>query len=268
MGKLILHLPDGATRAIPLERERTTIGRRVDNDVCLPFPAVSGAHATVVTVLDDSFLEDLNSTNGTLVNGKAITKHFLRDNDEIDIGRHKLVYVSGDYSGSAAAPVEPVGAAFEARFTGSTPPVDLDATLPPRLLPTSAAPTNAAFGGFPAMPASGAEVDTGPGVAQVSLPPAIEPDPDATPALAPTLEVLDGPNAGRVVAVGRDAFVIGRLGIQVVAVLRTPDGYRLVQLEGDTAPRINGASLPGEGSLLALGDEIEVAGTRLQYRPA
>ena len=73
-----------------------TIGRRADNDVCLPLPAVCGEHAAVVTILDDSFLEDLRSTNGTLVNGKSVAKHFLRDHDEIDIGRQLLVYVSGD----------------------------------------------------------------------------------------------------------------------------------------------------------------------------
>src|SRR5262249_7601023 len=81
---------------IPLDRERMTIGRRADNEVCLPNLAVSGEHAVVVTILADSFLEDLGSTNGTLVNGKAIAKHFLRDRDEIDIGKHKLVYCTDD----------------------------------------------------------------------------------------------------------------------------------------------------------------------------
>src|SRR4030095_16447279 len=77
-----------------LDKERITIGRRADNDVCLPYPAVSGEHAAVVTILADSFLEDLGSTNGTLVNGKPIVKHFLADNDQIDIGRQRLTYAS------------------------------------------------------------------------------------------------------------------------------------------------------------------------------
>src|SRR5437763_5161662 len=92
MSKLVLFLADGTTLDIPLDRERITIGRRADNDVCLPNLAVSGEHAAVVTILADSFLEDLGSTNGTLVNGNPIVKHFLRDHDEIDIGRHKFVY--------------------------------------------------------------------------------------------------------------------------------------------------------------------------------
>ncbi|TMH97572.1 MAG: FHA domain-containing protein, partial [Betaproteobacteria bacterium] len=75
MSKLVLFLPDGTTLDVPLARERTTIGRRADNDICLPNLAVSGEHAVVVTILADSFLEDLNSTNGTLVNGSPIAKH-------------------------------------------------------------------------------------------------------------------------------------------------------------------------------------------------
>ena len=94
MAKLVVLQPDGTTRDVILDRERLTIGRRVDNDVCLPFPAVSGEHAQVVTILADSFLEDLGSTNGTIVNGKSIAKHFLNDHDLIDIGRQRLTYLS------------------------------------------------------------------------------------------------------------------------------------------------------------------------------
>jgi hypothetical protein len=96
VGKLVLLLADGSTLDVPLGKERIVIGRRADNDVCLPHPAVSGEHASVVTILADSFLEDLGSTNGTLVNGKPIVKHFLRDHDQIDIGRQRLVFVSDD----------------------------------------------------------------------------------------------------------------------------------------------------------------------------
>src|SRR5215469_13207399 len=96
MSKLVLFLPDDSTLDIPLDRERLTIGRRAGNDVVLPNLAVSGEHAVVVTILADSFLEDLNSTNGTLVNEEPVAKHFLRDRDEIDIGRHKLVYCTDD----------------------------------------------------------------------------------------------------------------------------------------------------------------------------
>src|SRR5208282_782271 len=89
-------MPDGTTLDVPLARERTTIGRRADNDICIPDLAVSGEHAVVVTIFADSFLEDLGSTNGTLVNGQAIAKHFLRDRDQVEIGHHKLIYCADE----------------------------------------------------------------------------------------------------------------------------------------------------------------------------
>ena len=67
MSKLVLFLADGSVLDVPLKRDRMTIGRRADNDVCLPNLAVSGEHAAVVTILADSFLEDLVSTNGTSI---------------------------------------------------------------------------------------------------------------------------------------------------------------------------------------------------------
>jgi hypothetical protein len=103
VSKIVLFLADGTTLDIRLAKERLTIGRRPDNDVCLPHPAVSAEHAAVVTILDDSFLEDLGSTNCTYVNGKPVTKHFLRDRDIIEIGRQRLTYMVDD-----AARVDPL----------------------------------------------------------------------------------------------------------------------------------------------------------------
>jgi len=288
MGKLVLKLPDGRTRDIPLDRERITIGRRADNDVCLPYPAVSGEHAAVVTILDDSFLEDLNSTNGTLVNGRPVAKHFLRDHDEIDVGRQLLIYVSGEF---AAAPGGAVGALAAtvakaapgraataepassvrgpaAAGTGDAPHVAAEAHAPGWHAETSGA-------------ASGADSRSGSG-RRVDTRPLMPEEPDLATAAAvgeggrgttspapgvPALEVLEGAGAGRVVPIDREVFVIGRAGVQVATATRTPDGLRLVQIEGDTPPRINGAALPEEGSLLALGDEIEIAGARLRFHP-
>src|SRR5574340_1705190 len=113
MSKLVLFLADGSTLDVPLNRERITIGRRAENDVCLPNLAVSGEHAVVVTILADSFLEDLNSTNGTLVNGNAIAKHFLRDHDEIDIGRHRLVYCIDDEARLESTSLEGMARVYE-----------------------------------------------------------------------------------------------------------------------------------------------------------
>ena len=118
MSKLVLYLPDGSLHDIPLDKERLTIGRRADNDICLPYPAVSGEHAAVVTILADSFLEDLGSTNGTLVNGAAVSKHFLRDRDRIDVGQQILTYVADD--AAAVEPPPPTGKSEDAPGHGES----------------------------------------------------------------------------------------------------------------------------------------------------
>jgi hypothetical protein len=288
MGKLVLKLPDGRTRDIPLDRERITIGRRADNDVCLPYPAVSGEHAAVVTILDDSFLEDLNSTNGTLVNGRPVAKHFLRDHDEIDVGRQVLVYVSGEFAAAPGGAVGALAATVAKAAPGRAATAEPASSAPgPAVLRTGDAPHVAAEAHAPGWhaetsgAASGADSRSGSG-RRVDTRPLMPEEPDLATAAAvgegdqgtsspapgvPALEVVEGAGAGRIVPIDRAVFVIGRAGVQVATATRTPDGLRLVQIEGDTPPRINGAALPEEGSLLALGDEIEIAGARLRFHP-
>src|SRR6187431_1336384 len=93
MAKLILSMDGLVLKEIPLTKERTTIGRKPHNDIQIDNLAVSGEHACIVTILNDSFLEDLGSTNGTLVNGNQIKKHILQNNDVIEIGKYKLKYI-------------------------------------------------------------------------------------------------------------------------------------------------------------------------------
>jgi predicted component of type VI protein secretion system len=94
MAKLILSLDGMVLREFPLTKERTTIGRKSHNDIVIDNLAVSGEHAMIMTILNDSFLEDLGSTNGTLVNGQPIKKHFLQNNDVVELGKYKLKYAS------------------------------------------------------------------------------------------------------------------------------------------------------------------------------
>src|SRR5215212_5537403 len=102
MAKLILSMDGLVIREVPLTKERTTLGRKPHNDIQIDNLAVSGEHALIVTILNDSFLEDLGSTNGTLVNGNPIKKHILLNNDVIEIGKYKLKYVSEQPSGQAS----------------------------------------------------------------------------------------------------------------------------------------------------------------------
>lgn len=105
MAKLLLHIEDGTLKEIALNKERTTIGRRSDNDVCLTNAAVSSQHAVLVLILSDCFLEDLGSTNGTYVNSKQITRHFLQDQDVIEIGRHRLTFRADTTPANQTTPV-------------------------------------------------------------------------------------------------------------------------------------------------------------------
>ncbi len=94
MAKFILSMDNLVLKDITLNKERTTIGRKASNDIQIDNLAVSSEHAVIVTILNDSFLEDLNSTNGTFVNGQQVKKHFLQNNDLIELGKYRLKYVN------------------------------------------------------------------------------------------------------------------------------------------------------------------------------
>jgi pSer/pThr/pTyr-binding forkhead associated (FHA) protein len=94
MAKLILSMDGLVLKEIPLLKERMSVGRKAHNDIQIDNMAISGEHAAVVTILNDSFLEDLNSTNGTLVNGQPVKKHFLKDGDVIELGKYKMKYLA------------------------------------------------------------------------------------------------------------------------------------------------------------------------------
>jgi pSer/pThr/pTyr-binding forkhead associated (FHA) protein len=258
MTKLVVLSADGTMLDVPLKRERMTIGRRADNDICLPNLAVSGEHAAVVTILADSFLEDLGSTNGTLVNGAPISKHLLRDGDQIDIGRHILVFcvdedtvlAAGTVRGPSRSAVGDLGERVEA----AKPFV----RQPPREASPSAmrrdrvAANAAAKRGPPSVPAA----ETTRANAVVA--------PPRPPPRAASLKVLSGPGEGRSIPIAKVRTTIGRAGVQVALIIRTGDTHALSRVEGDP-PRVNGALLEGSEAVLAPGDVIEIAGARLEF---
>jgi pSer/pThr/pTyr-binding forkhead associated (FHA) protein len=95
---LILSLNSSVLGEFPLNEERITLGRKPENDIQVDNLAVSGQHAAIITILSDSFLEDLDSTNGTFVNGRLVKKHALKNGDTISIGKHELKYVNDEAS--------------------------------------------------------------------------------------------------------------------------------------------------------------------------
>ena len=273
-------MPDGSTRELYLTKERVTIGRRVDNDLSLPFPAVSAAHAAIVTVLSDSFLEDLGSTNGTFVNGKSVTKHFLRDRDRLDIGRENLVY----YADDAALP-EPLPPELlhhdhfgVAKQLETYRPDEMEEAIrevsrsarasrrDPRQVATEFDPPPAVvdpveqttrFRAVVSNPAQdGSSTTDEPAVAQ-----SIDTRDDDAPRLA--IKVMTGPAAGREVSLAKAEMTFGRVGAAVALLKRVGDEVWLMPLEGPDAPLHNGAPIPAQGAVVSPGDKIVVAATEL-----
>jgi len=275
VGKLVHFQADGKATEIRLDRQRITIGRRPDNDICLAYPAVSGEHAAIVTILADSFLEDLGSTNGTLVNGAPVTKHFLRDRDEIDIGQEILVYVADDAAtleappaavraprgarqgGSAAAPMAQAAARVVTGVQRAQRRSDPVAPEPAAATPDSLERSFVADFEGAAAQTSAAAPDSG--IAAAPPPP-----PARQTGPVPALKVVDGAKAGRIVALIKDETLIGRTGVQVAALRRTAAEVRVVPVEGAHPPSVNGAPVAPEGQPLAAGDILEIAGTRLE----
>jgi hypothetical protein len=302
MAKLVVFLPEGRNVDVKLDRERVTIGRRPDNDVCLPYPAVSGEHAAVVTILADSFLEDVGSTNGTLVNGKPVAKHFLRDRDRIDIGKQKLIYLADESEKLEPDPPEVAHrdvrllaervdaararAALQAAGRDRRPPPPaVDPALAALGAELDAMPESASVDSLLDAPGSGAirggagaggrdaaggggaggihAAAGGTGDAGAGPAPGASPSPGGFTPAPPLLRVLNGPAAGHTVALAKDEVIIGRPGRAVAAIRRTEAGRLLVPVEGGPAT-VNGAPVPAEGTPVAIGDRIDLGGVALE----
>jgi len=96
MGKLVVSLDGVVIKEVQITKDKTTLGRRPYNDIVIDNLAVSGEHAVLQMVGSDVFIEDLNSTNGTYINGKAIKKQLLQHNDTVEIGKYKIKYLVED----------------------------------------------------------------------------------------------------------------------------------------------------------------------------
>jgi predicted component of type VI protein secretion system len=241
MAKLVLSLNGVVQGEYPLNRERISLGRKPDNDIQVDNLAVSGKHALVITILDDSFLEDLGSTNGTYVNGKLIKKHALRDGDVVGIGKHELKYVNEhataddeDFEktmiirpGSASAAVAAARAAQEA---GAAKIEGAPAATPAAATPNSPAPSGMPLG---------------------------------------KLQVLNGPIAGKELELTKALITLGKPGVQVAVISRRPQGYFLTHIEGDgqnnNYPIVNGVALGPQAYTMNHGDIIELAGIKMEF---
>ena len=243
MAKLILSLEGSVIREVPLDKERITIGRKPQNDIQIENLAVSGEHARIVTILKDSFLEDLGSTNGTLVNGNPVKKHILQDSDVIEIGKYKLKFVM---EALAAQPVE------EASME------DFEKTMILRA-PAAAKAAAKAFGETPAMQAVAATAPAPAVTAAVVAAPPVE------QAAVAAIQILNGPSAGRELVFTKNLTTLGKAGVQVAVIARRPQGYFITHVEGVKFPVVNGTTLDAQAHPLNDHDVIELAGVKMEF---
>lgn len=96
MGKLVVSLDGVVIKEVQITKDKTTLGRRPYNDIVIDNLAVSGEHAVLQMVGNDVFIEDLNSTNGTYINGKAVKRQLLAHDDTVEIGKYKIKYLADD----------------------------------------------------------------------------------------------------------------------------------------------------------------------------
>src|SRR5216117_1842977 len=264
MAKLILSMDGLVLKEIPLTKERTPIGRKPHTDIQIDNRAVSGEHAVIVTILNDSFLEDLGSTNGTVVNGNPIKKHFLQNNDVVELGKYKLKFV-----GEAAPAASGEKADFEKtmvlrpsamKAAAAAAGGGAQADVAQRQAAVQAAAASAAATGI-------ADKAAGPQAA-----PALAPAPAAAPAPKPAgaqplgaIQLLSGGNAGKELELTKPLTTLGKPGVQVAVLTRRPQGYFITHVEGANRPAVNGQPISAAPHALKDHDVIELAGVKMEF---
>jgi pSer/pThr/pTyr-binding forkhead associated (FHA) protein len=280
MARLILSLDNQVLAEYNMTKERYTVGRLPDNDVRIDNPAVSGHHSLIINILNDSFLEDLNSTNGTYVNGKLIKKHALQHGDVITIGHHQLrfadqqinepeqdefektmVIPTGQQNAAQLAKAE--AAADRAASAVKAQRQEPDAGAGVRLDPEEAAalddkppPRKTSFA---ARPEPRSHTETAAGI-----------DPRSAPSALPLakLQVLSGAFAGRELELTKALTTLGRPGVQVAAITRRAEGYYIVHVEsgkeGDY-PLVNGQAIGAQARKLTDNDVVQLAGVKMGF---
>lgn len=269
-----------------------TIGRRSTNDVCISNLSVSGTHAKIMLSDSGSMVEDLNSTNGTYINGRLISRQLLNDGDDIVMGRVRVTYIAAAdkpdlQSGIADADAQmlddpltltekPETAALDAAESSpAEPPVknrgsDSD---------DSAAGLSSAFDDD--MPVLTPTRDhTGPQVAPAterlvtaqdavaSSDTGIVHELDKASTSSAVIEIKNGAKSGQVLPIDKPVTTLGRPGIQIAAIMKKPDGYFLMHIESDdevAPPQLNNSSIGDEPVLLQSGDALNVAGIDVQF---
>ncbi len=230
MTKLVLSCNGKIEQEYELSKEEVSIGRKDDNDIHIDNQAVSGQHAKVITILHDSFIQDLDSTNGTIINGKKITRQALKNGDIISIGTHTLTYIDETVK--------------EDQF-GTTMIIPPDTQ---NMLNTENSGTKEQE---PILTDSINAADTS--------------GKDSTRA---KLQILSGTNRGKELELTKIITTLGKPDVQVAAITRRQNGYFFIVVDAgkeEKMPRINDTVVGKQAHPLHDGDTIEVAGIKMAF---
>lgn len=240
MPKLVLSMDGLVLKEMPLGKERTTIGRKPDNDIQIDNLAISGHHAVITCITNDAFLEDQNSTNGTYLNGQPVKKNVLRNNDVIELGKYKIKFLVDD--------AKPGLSASEMIETAALAPFEMPGTAtdvsPPAAEP---APRETQIISAAARQAAAQAAST-----------------TAAGRLG-VIQVLSGANAGRELQLIKSLTTLGKPGRQVAVITRRPQGYFITHVEGAAFPLVNGQAIDAQARLLHDHDIIELAGVKMEF---
>ncbi|MCK6408822.1 FHA domain-containing protein [Thauera sp.] len=243
MPKLVLSMDGLVLKEMVLGKERTTIGRKPDNDIQIDNLAISGHHAVITCITNDAFLEDQNSTNGTYLNGQPVKKNVLRNNDVIELGKYRIKFIVDDAK-PGLAPSEMIETAAFKAFEMAR--AVTETAVPPAPPPSDTQILSAAArqAGVAAAAATAA-VAAGEGMG--------------------VIQVLSGANAGRELLLTKSLTTLGKPGRQVAVITRRPHGYFITHVEGASFPLVNGNAIDAQARPLRDHDIIEIAGVKMEF---
>jgi predicted component of type VI protein secretion system len=255
--KLILSMDGVVLKECVLNKERTTIGRKPHNDIVIDNLAISSEHAAIITILNDSFLEDLDSTNGLSVNGAVTKKHFLQNGDLIEIGKYKLKYLNDQ-------PTQTSAVDFEKTMVLNRPVKTSSSAAGQETGEHSGAQANAAA---QVAEVTGKFAATGTGKPAFSaLSTATAPQASAqVQQAAAAVQILNGPNAGKELELVKSLTTLGKPGVQVAVLAKRPHGYFITHVEGAKFPLVNGETTGEHPHQLNDHDIIELAGVKMEF---
>ncbi|MEP7180633.1 MAG: FHA domain-containing protein [Betaproteobacteria bacterium] len=225
MAKLVLSAGGSILYQCFLDQERVNVGSEPRNQIVIDDPVVDAEHAVIIPVGNDHILEDLQSVNGTFVNGTRAFRHILQHGDVVQFGGFFLRYLnpraSADMDLERTMLIAGLHGRVDAAPRGSGPPPE-EARVPSARLASIRFPKG-------------------------------------------RVRVIAGIRTGDTIELDRVVATFGRPGDRLAVITRRPHGYFITHVEGRRYPRVNRQSVGKEVRLLHHGDVIQVADQQLEF---